>query len=312
MKNKMKGSNTQRMLPQLRERKILTYSELTPKSSNNLIISSESTRDELDTSKRLKPLINAPKLKFNITSFDDEDKLKDEDFLKNISDTEHSFYLTKIGDIYNFLNEIHLVRYIQDFILDGFESIEDILEIQEDYFKENNKFNKQQQNKILSQIKLIQKNKPFLNSSKLPKRKELSFNDTKPLVDKTDMSVGCDIKIKENVQRCWVCLKQLGNNNENTKTYTNGIITKNVVFCSEKCKGMFEKQIYLECYNCKIKYDKSYGDYIYDNLHFHSTKCLDSYLANSYKTKETNGMNIVESNSLNESDDDVYDPMEDF
>jgi hypothetical protein len=75
---------------------------------------------------------------------------------------------------------------------------------------------------------------------------------------------------------------------------------------------MFEKQIYLECYNCKIKYDKSYGDYIYDNLHFHSTKCLDSYLANSYKTKETNEMNIVESNSLNESDDDVYDPMEDF
>ena len=50
------------------------------------------------------------------------------------------------------------------------------------------------------------------------------------------------------------------------------MITRIVRFCSENCKNKFEMNIYEICDICNVKYDKSKGEYIYQNKHFHSKK----------------------------------------
>ena len=81
------------------------------------------------------------------------------------------------------------------------------------------------------------------------------------------------------------------------------MITKIVRFCNEQCKNKFEMNIYEICEKCKIKYDKSKGDYIYQDKHFHSKKCFDDYLLNN---------NIKEEEYNNDENEDIYDPMNDF
>ena len=80
----------------------------------------------------------------------DNDKTEDTIFLSKISEREKFFYEVSSKDIYDFLKSINLIRYIDSFINDGFETKEDLMEIQEDYFEENKNFNKNQQKKILS------------------------------------------------------------------------------------------------------------------------------------------------------------------
>ena len=67
------------------------------------------------------------------------------------------------------------------------------------------------------------------------------------------------------------------------------------------------------CDNCFIKYDKSKGDYIYNNKHFHSKKCFDDYVKNNFEKEEkmNSDMNIYNSSDNNVTDN-IYDPMNDF
>ena len=83
----------------------------------------------------------------------DIDKKDDAIFLSKLSERELDFYKKRAKVIYDFLKSINLIRYIDSFIKDGFESKEDLMEIQEDYFEENKSFNKNQQKKILLKAK---------------------------------------------------------------------------------------------------------------------------------------------------------------
>lgn len=83
----------------------------------------------------------------------DNDKKEDAIFLSKLSERVKTFYEIRAKDIYDFLKSINLIRYIDSFINDGFESKEDLMEIQEDYFEENKNFNKSQQKKILLKAK---------------------------------------------------------------------------------------------------------------------------------------------------------------
>ena len=115
------------------------------------------------------------------------------------------------------------------------------------------------------------------------------------------------------INRCWNCFNKLKDNNYIEIKYEDSMITRIVRFCSEKCKNKFEMNIYEVCYNCKIKYDKSKGDYIYQDKHFHSQKCLNESI-DKLNNDNKNEININDNNNViqEEEQEEIYDPMDDF
>ena len=235
----------------------------------------------------------------------DIDKQKDCEFWGGISENEKKFYLTKCRDIYEFLKEVSLVRYIGLFINDGFERREDLMEIEEDYFVENRCFNRTQQRKILEKVKEYK----VKYSSELIESKTRNTQET---------GVGSDSDLT--LKRCWTCYNKLNDSDYIEKAYSDSIITKKERFCSRKCMSKFEENIYAYCDHCNMIYDKSKGDFIYENRHFHSEKCRDLYLKKCIKTNISviNNGNVSE---VSEGEDGKerggkesfkYDPMDDF
>ena len=116
----------------------------------------------------------------------ENDKKEDLNFLSKLSEREKTFFEVRAADIYNFLKELNLIRYIESFINDGFETKEDLMEIQEDYFQENQNFNKIQQQKILN------KGKELMNEyNQKQKNESISMS--------TDNSINNSIKINKDV-----------------------------------------------------------------------------------------------------------------
>ena len=112
--------------------------------NNNQSLTSTSTKDSTESKQ-----INSSRHEIDCES----DKKEDMIFLSKLSEREKTFFEVRAADIYNFLKELNLIRYIESFINDGFETKEDLMEIQEDYFEENKNFNKNQQKKILNKAK---------------------------------------------------------------------------------------------------------------------------------------------------------------
>lgn len=92
------------------------------------------------------PVIIDPK----ITHIDEEEKLEN-DYINNLSKEKIRFFNFKVRELYDFLISIKLLRYIEIFIEDGFEDMESILEINEDYFKER-EFPEEYQKRILKKV----------------------------------------------------------------------------------------------------------------------------------------------------------------
>ena len=114
------------------------------------------------------------------------------------------------------------------------------------------------------------------------------------------------------INRCWTCFNKLKDKNYIEVKYEESMITRIVRFCCEKCKSKFELNIYEICDNCKIKYDKSKGEYIYQDKHFHSQKCLDEFInKNNINKNEINNNEIIQEEEQEEQED-IYDPMNDF
>ena len=114
------------------------------KKNNTQSQISISTKDSIE-SKQINEIIN--------NDTEENDKIEDLNFLSKLTEREKTFFEVRAADIYNFLKDINLIRYIESFINDGFETKEDLMEIQEDYFLENKNFNKYQQKKILKKAK---------------------------------------------------------------------------------------------------------------------------------------------------------------
>jgi len=247
----------------------------------------------------------------------DNDKKLDLIFLSKLSEREKTFFEVKATDIYNFLKDINLLRYIESFINDGFETKEDLMEIREDYFQENKNFNKNQQKKILNKVQeLLNSNNNNINNNT---NNSINIKKETIICDKNEMGVGNNDINEYNkiniINRCWTCFNKLNEKNFIEIKYNDSMINKKVRFCSEKCKNKFEINIYKICDNCNIKYDKSKGEYIFDDKHFHSQKCLDEYL-NKNKYYKDNNNNIIEEenyeNNIMDNNEDMYDPMNDF
>ena len=297
--------------------------------NNNQSLISTSTKDSIDSKK-----INSSRDNLDI----DNDKKEDLIFLSKLSEREKTFFEVRAADIYNFLKELNLIRYIESFINDGFETKEDLMEIQEDYFQENQNFNKNQQKKILDKVKYLldeynqkQDNKIMslstnnsinniinkdIEISPINNEKNNNININKEY-NLVEIGIGNgdinNYNLTNKINRCWNCFNKLKDNNYIEIKYEDSMITRIVRFCSEKCKNKFEMNIYEVCYNCKIKYDKSKGDYIYQDKHFHSQKCLNESI-DKFNNDNKNEKNINDNNNViqEEEQEEIYDPMDDF
>ena len=290
-------------------------------TKKQIIKEPESKKDQLYTSRE----------KFELDC--DIDKKDDAIFLSKLSEREKFFYEIKAKDIYDFLKSINLIRYIDSFINDGFETKEDLMEIQEDYFEENKNFNKNQQKKILLKAKeyLKEYNENNINNNNIinnmnnnsiyfdNKNETTMGNYKKTNSNLVEMGVGGgDINNYFNntnsFNRCWTCFNKLKDKNYIEVKYKDSIVTRVVRFCSEKCKNKFEENIYTICDNCYIKYDKSKGDFIYKNNHFHSQKCLEDYIIINNGKEDYIDLNINNDKYSNNdvTDKNIYDPMNDF
>ena len=112
--------------------------------NNNQSLISTSTKDSTESKQ-----VNSSRYDLEY----ENDKKEDLIFLSKLTEREKTFFEVRAADIYNFLKELNLIRYIESFINDGFETKEDLMEIQEDYFLENQSFNKNQQKKILNKAR---------------------------------------------------------------------------------------------------------------------------------------------------------------
>ena len=261
-------------------------------SSITSINSNNSTKTEIDF-KKSKTKFNSTSEKFEI-DLNETDKKADNDFMNNLSDNERNFYKNKAKELYDFLNSIYLVRFIESFIKDGFEGINDIMELENDYFEINKNFTLFQQKKILEKVK------EYKDKYKSKK------------IENNEIGVECDINNNNYIlNRCWTCFNNLNEKNLIEKTYSDSIVTRKVRFCCKSCMEKFEKNIYVYCDYCNIIFDKSKGDFVFEKYHFHSKECLDKYI------EEHNAINYNTLSNIQEYDDynyenKPYDPMEDF
>ena len=296
--------------------------------NNNQSLISTSTKDSTESKQ-----VNSSRYDLEY----ENDKKEDLIFLSKLTEREKTFFEVRAADIYNFLKELNLIRYIESFINDGFETKEDLMEIQEDYFLENQSFNKNQQKKILNKARALleeynqkQKNNSInistdnsintiINESNIQKNKDII---EKKVCNFSEIGIGNgDINNyyqTNNINRCWNCFNKLKGNAFIEIKYEESMITRIVRFCSEKCKNKFEVNIYELCDNCKIKYDKSKGEFIYKDKHFHSEKCLNEYLdkvqinnKNEIENINNNNNEIIQEEEQLEQEN-IYDPMNDF
>ena len=303
----------------------INYKTIQSAKRKEVVKESEPKKEDLFTSRESKE-------KFELDC--DNDKKEDAIFLSKISEREKFFYEVNAKDIYDFLKSINLIRYIDSFIIDGFETKEDLMEIQEDYFEENKNFNKNQQKKILSKaneylqeyksnnnnINVNVNNIINENTQNIKIETESNKNNKKMNANFVETGVGGGdindyLNSTNSFNRCWTCFNKLKGNNYIEIIYKDSIVKRILRFCSDNCKNKFEENIYSICDNCFIKYDKSKGEFIYKDYHFHSQNCLDDYIKNNFGNEDNFDSNINIDNYSNNNIKDynnIYDPMNDF
>ena len=82
------------------------------------------------------------------------DEEKDNEYLNELDKDIKNFYIEKCGEIFNFLKEIHLCRYIDEFLKRGLDIYEEFIEIKEDFFKNMKEpfLNESQQKKFFTKL----------------------------------------------------------------------------------------------------------------------------------------------------------------
>ena len=108
----------------------------------------------------MKMIISKKKYKINCDkSIKDTDEEKDKEYLNELDKDIKNFYIEKCGEIFNFLKQIHLCRYIDEFLKRGFDLYEEFIEIKEDFFKKMKTpfLNEEQQEKFYNKLNEIKK-----------------------------------------------------------------------------------------------------------------------------------------------------------
>ncbi len=121
-------------------------------SNNNVIYTSVDKSNLLDRKNMGK------KFKINCDKNNEIDEVKDKEYLDKLDKEIRDFYIEKCGKIFYFLKEIHLLRYIDEFLKQGYDLYEEFIEIPDDFFQEMNPpfLNKSQQDKFYNKLHAIQ------------------------------------------------------------------------------------------------------------------------------------------------------------
>ena len=117
-------------------------------NNNNLPNMSNSNLEKVNISDR-KNL--SKKYKINMEStMELDDEVKDKEYLNKLDKDIKKFYLDKCGPIFNFLKDIYIVRFIDEFLKEGYDIFEEFIEIPDDFFMQKSKpfLNKFQQQKF--------------------------------------------------------------------------------------------------------------------------------------------------------------------
>ena len=122
------------------------------KYKNNKSSINNITNDSTTIKKKYK--INCEK------STGDIDEEKDKEFFEQLDKDIKNFYVEKCGEIFNFLKDIHLCRYIDEFLKRGYDLYEEFVEIKDDFFKnmKNPFLNDSQQEKFFKKLNEIKNN----------------------------------------------------------------------------------------------------------------------------------------------------------
>ena len=123
------------------------------------------------------------KFKINCENLNEIDEIKDKEYFDKLDKDIRNFYIEKCGQIFRFLKDIHLCRYIDEFLKQGYDIYEEFLEIPDDFFQQMNIpfLNKSQQQKFYNKLHLVQskyKQKNFNNINKQNENK-LIYNNYK-------------------------------------------------------------------------------------------------------------------------------------
>ena len=264
------------------------------------------------------------------------DEEKDKEFLDKLDINLKKFYMSRTRQIFDFLSEINLCRYIQYFLDQGYDLFEEFLELPSDLFdKMKNPFlNQKQREKLFQKLSTYKyNNKKVINPNK-ENNKEIKYEINKENI-KTKNETGCGTntviinkeipKIKidnscnysvnnsliltpDEIICCWNCLKPLKKENSIMKEYNINNLSvddpdtfKYKYFCNEKCLKDFETEK--------------------NNKNLNVTDIKSELVLNENDIKDKNVIkkemhNNISNNSNNEEEEffegDNYDPMDDF
>ena len=134
--------------------KILIKDEKHIKNKKYEIIKSQNNMNNDNDILKKKYKINCDK------SIKDNDEEKDKEYLSELDKDIKNFYIEKCGEIFKFLKQIHLCRYIDEFLKRGFDLYEEFIEINEDFFKKMKTpfLSETQQEKFFNKLNEIKNN----------------------------------------------------------------------------------------------------------------------------------------------------------
>ena len=86
-----------------------------------------------------------------------DDEVRDKEYLNKLDKTIKKMYLENCGAIFNFLKDIYLVRFIDEFVKAEYQIFEEFIEIPDDFFLKKSKpfLNKFQQQKFYNKLHSI-------------------------------------------------------------------------------------------------------------------------------------------------------------
>ena len=139
---------------------------LSNKNNNKLPIKTENNNNNNSIKdERINSATSRKNIKNNKLSIDgDADIKKDEEFLNSLSNEEKDFYENQTKDVFNLLKSIYLSRFIEDFIKEGYDLYEDLININKNNLNEITEsfLDKNQQKKLYNKIIEIKTNKKNL------------------------------------------------------------------------------------------------------------------------------------------------------
>ena len=227
---------------------IITKNSSSRTNINNLSNMSNGNLEKANISNR-KNL--SKKYKINMEStMELDDEVRDKEYLNKLDKDIKKFYLDKFEATFNFLKDIYLVRFIDEFLKEGKDIFEEFIEIPDNFFQQNPFLNKFQQQKFFNKLYSIRnKYKPQYapqnfrinqNENKINisngnmKEDLLNLNDNERINSNINSRTNTNpnrlhdnISIKNSLNNI-EHLKQKTNTNTNTKIKNDEIINNNI------------------------------------------------------------------------------------